>query len=65
MPSLNSTLPSLPNSPFFAVTQSSYFIAKVSGSFPDLAGAETVQVYVADKEASVDRPIKELKKYFR
>ena len=26
-----------------------------------LAGAETVQVYVADKEASVDRPIKELK----
>lgn len=26
-----------------------------------MAGAETVQIYVSDKEASVDRPIKELK----
>ena len=27
------------------------------------AGAETVQLYISDKEASVDRPVKELKAF--
>ena len=28
-----------------------------------VAGAETVQLYISDKEASVDRPVKELKAF--